>query len=619
MEIRGAEQVVRHEGIWIAILTILIFLLLALGVGGQQLPRIVKVEADPSGSEVRLLIQGSGEPGEVLEVFHRDWGSGFGCGQTSWRLAASDVRAGDWPQSQGWVTLPQGGESSAFFTIGRADLDLNENGIADAREKLLQVQDLPSTLRARGARAGRTGDFTNYASVVDVKSFGAKGNGTTDDTMPIVNAINSLSGYGVIYLPAGTYRITQPLYLKANTILRGAGSTLTRLHFEGSGTAGRCIGAVRWDSNQTDPWRTVTGGMEQGSCEIELSSVSGIVAGDIIEIEQEKDPAWNLNESWQANLQGQIVRVAGVNGAAKTVLLERPLRIGYSIARNPRARKLATIGNVGIEDLYIERKDAVNGYTIELKYAVNCWVRRVESYRTYKSHVWIERGYENEVRENYFHHSHVYGGGGEGYGVACGRHTSDTLVEDNVFDTLRHSMSVGHGANGNVFAYNFSTNRALDPVLRTPQADISVHGNWVYMNLFEGNVVEDADVPDWYFPAGPGNTLFRNRIVNRSVAVEVGSDDQNIVGNELPAGCVRVDNGVMDAIVHGNCEGGTVTWEPEMCRNLPPSYFRSTRPNFIPVDDPQIQWPPLGSDLGSGSRTIPAERRYAAGQCVPGM
>ena len=618
MEMRGAdEQVVRHEGIWIAILTLLIFLILSRLAGAQSQPKITRLIADPRSPELQLVVQGSGEPGEVIEVYRRPWGSGYGCAQTAWQMAAGDVRVSSPTQSQVVVVLPGGAANNAFYTVGRADRDLNENGIADVRETLLQVQDLPSELRARWTRAGRGGSFTNYSPVVDVKSYGAKGNGTTDDTTAILNAINSLSGYGVIYFPAGTYRVTQPLYLKANTILRGAGSTQSRLIFEGSGTAARCIGVVRWDSNQTNAWRNVTAGLAQGSSSLTLPSVTGIAAGDIVENEQANDPAWNFNESWQANIQGQLVRVVSVSPVARMIRLDRPLRVNYDAIRSPRIRRLETIRNVGIENVYIERKDAVDGHTIEFKYAVGCWVRRVESYRTYKTHVWIDRGYENEIRENYFHHAHAYGGGGQGYGVGLGRHTSDTLVEDNVFDTLRHSMSVGHGANGNVFAYNFSTNRALDPISRNPQPDISVHGNWVHMNLFEGNVAEDADVPDWYFPAGPGNTLFRNRIVNRGTAVDLVSDNQNIVGNELAAGCVAVDEGVMDAIVHGNCEEGTVYWEPEMCRNLPPSYFRSTRPAFMPADDPQIPWPPFGSDHGDGARTIPAERRYVTGQFVP--
>ena len=48
---------------------------------------------------------------------------------------------------------------------------------------------------------------------VNVKDFGAKGDGTTDDTAAIQNAINSSTSTGlVIYFPAGTYKTTAKLY-----------------------------------------------------------------------------------------------------------------------------------------------------------------------------------------------------------------------------------------------------------------------------------------------------------------------------------------------------------------------------------------------------------------------
>jgi hypothetical protein len=40
---------------------------------------------------------------------------------------------------------------------------------------------------------------------VNVKDFGAKGDGMTDDTQAIQLAINSLSGGGIVRVPAGTY------------------------------------------------------------------------------------------------------------------------------------------------------------------------------------------------------------------------------------------------------------------------------------------------------------------------------------------------------------------------------------------------------------------------------
>lgn len=61
---------------------------------------------------------------------------------------------------------------------------------------------------------------------VSVKDFGAVGDGVTDDTAAIQNAINA--GH-TIYIPAGTYRITSTLTAPSGTWLQGDGAGVTEL------------------------------------------------------------------------------------------------------------------------------------------------------------------------------------------------------------------------------------------------------------------------------------------------------------------------------------------------------------------------------------------------------
>ncbi len=579
-------------------------------------PAVIRGLQRGADGRMTLKIVPAGVAGEFIDVFMSDR-----LVAPDWRLAGAYLRPSGkqefvWPEPA--AAPDQAAARTRFFRIGRADIDLNENGIADAREALTHVHDLPLLSRARWARAGLGGTSpTNFTTVRNVKDSGAKGNGTTDDTSVITTVIAQAPAGSVVYLPAGTYRLTQPLYLKPDMILRGDGAALTSLVFEGSGTAGRCIGIIRWDGNQPTTYVTLTGGMSFGSTEVTVSSVSGFQTGDIIEIEEDNDPAWGFTEAWQLRLPGQINRVMAVDTVNRRLLLDRHLRHTFTAARNPRLRKLYTIANVGIENLFIRRKDAVNGYTIEMKYAVRCWVRNVESYMTYKSHVWMERSFECDIRQNYFHDAFVFGGGGQGYGVGCGKRTSDCLIEDNVFRHLRHAMIVGIGANGNVYGYNFSTQRALDPVHGTPQADISVHGNYVFMNLFEGNVLEDADVPDWYWPAGPGNTLFRNRISNSGTAIDAGSNNQNFLGNVLTRGAITKSVSLQGIVDYGNViksDTSKITWPGCDCQTLPDSLYRSVPPDFIL--NAGVQWPPIGPEKPLDAPT-PTSQRYTSGLFLP--
>jgi hypothetical protein len=115
-----------------------------------------------------------------------------------------------------------------------------------------------------------SGPFKSWA---DAKTrFGATGNGKTDDTRKLQTALDSLSntitsfnvgnkGYMVLYLPAGTYRITQTLVLRgkigvsiigedpANTIIKWDGADNDTMLWA-NGSAYFKIARFTWDANQ---------------------------------------------------------------------------------------------------------------------------------------------------------------------------------------------------------------------------------------------------------------------------------------------------------------------------------------------------------------------------------
>jgi len=67
---------------------------------------------------------------------------------------------------------------------------------------------------------------------VNAKEYGAVGDATTDDTVAIQNAIDSLSSTGgTVYLPKGVYKTTATLKLTSNGVtLRGEGADATKIY-----------------------------------------------------------------------------------------------------------------------------------------------------------------------------------------------------------------------------------------------------------------------------------------------------------------------------------------------------------------------------------------------------
>lgn len=70
-------------------------------------------------------------------------------------------------------------------------------------------------------------DISVKQITVNVKDFGAKGDGVTDDIVSIQKAIDTLVNGGEVYFPIGKYKISKPIYVPTRVTLRGQGSDET--------------------------------------------------------------------------------------------------------------------------------------------------------------------------------------------------------------------------------------------------------------------------------------------------------------------------------------------------------------------------------------------------------
>lgn len=147
---------------------------------------------------------------EFLEVSH----NGDGTLQTSAMTAAGAITSvnGKMPTS-GSVTLAASDVSAlAASQLGQANgvAALDSNGFVPTA----QLQNpVTAVLTDKGGQ------------VLNVKAYGATGNGTTDDTAALSAAINAVpAAGGTVYIPAGVYSVSSPLpSLATNVAVIGSG------------------------------------------------------------------------------------------------------------------------------------------------------------------------------------------------------------------------------------------------------------------------------------------------------------------------------------------------------------------------------------------------------------
>jgi hypothetical protein len=247
----------------------------------------------------------------------------------------------------------------------------------------------------------------------NVRDFGAKGDGETDDTKAFQEALKKTTG--AILVPAGKYVITDFLEIdRSNVVLRGAGPDKTTLFFPkylndikpnwGATTTGQKTSNYSWSggyvvirgSNGGKKLGPVAARAKRGEHVITLEKAPALQKGAFIEIRQKDNPdnslATHLYNGQPGDL-GQIKgntktsfvsRVTAVDGTRVT--LERALRTDVDLVWHAEAFEFAPrVTDSGVEDLTFEFPTVpYKGEFKELGYnpamiagASHCWIRNV--------------------------------------------------------------------------------------------------------------------------------------------------------------------------------------------------------------------------------------------------
>jgi hypothetical protein len=478
----------------------------------------------------------------------------------------------------------------------------------------IKSQTIPLSRTVDWKNTGYPGPIPEPTNIIDVTTFGGIGDSLTDNTAAINSAMNSLNGIrGVIYFPPGNFIVNSSIDIPDSVILRGASADSTHIIFNLNNVTGNGFNIT---GSVSAAATLFINSSQRGDASINVVDASAFIAGDYAEI-LEDNGSWDTQpQPWSGNSVGQIVRITNISG--NTIYFESPLRINFDTALAARIQKIIPAAEIGIECMSIARADGSSPgvcYNIFYNYAANCWIRGIESKNSVGSHIEADASTNLSIRGCYIHHSYLYDGvSTHGYGITLFAHTGQCRIENNIMVHLRHSFSLQTGANGNVIAYNYSTDPFRSEIPNDAGVDISLHGHFPFANLIEGNIVQNIQIDYTHGPSGPFNTFFRNRAEGYGILMSTGSypsDSMNFAGNEITNPAFLHGNYTLAGSAHfeyGNNVRGTIT--PPGTNNLPDSsYYLDGLPSFLtsPV------FPTIGIPNTISAGSIPARDRFLSG------
>jgi hypothetical protein len=338
-------------------------------------------------------------------------------------------------------------------------------------------------------------------NVVDVTKppYNADNTGIDDVTAILQQAIDDvgISGGGVVYLPAGTYRIKAPdstdhalLIANDSTVLRGAGPDSTFIFNDQTfmrfkniiQVKGEYAGWFDTDSAST----SITLDLPEPSRILPVASVAGFQEGDQVIVTSTATDEFidehHMTGYWTAQAIKGVAflrRVDSVDTSNNLLIIDAPTR--YYLKTRDQARVYHTkthISECGIENLSIgniqnpkpgwdEESYTTEGtgawdvhfsHVIRFSYSRNCWVKNVHTYRpatnTEDFHILsncllLDQCRFITVDSCYFQKPQYEGGGGNGYMYTL--QSNDCLIRNSTANHSRHNYDFKYPySNGNV-------------------------------------------------------------------------------------------------------------------------------------------------------------------------
>lgn len=285
--------------------------------------------------------------------------------------------------------------------------------------------------------AGRT------ANVKDDK-YGAKGNGTTNDSAALQSALND-SSLSEVVIPEGTYRITRTLTVPSGTKI----SMSPRAILDFSGLTSNIYMSI---AGIAKPPIQSTRNITEGMYTIPIASPD-MLAGDWVLIQS--SDVWDPDST--SISQGELIQVRESTSTSTTFVT--PVLDNYrtSVKLTP-----VTMSEDVVLDGGVIRGDFIPGGTktgIRAQYTNRLRLRNVRFEGISNAHCFIRDSVDARVSECTYDWAVA---DSTGYGVVFNDATRDSKCVDSVFRNVRHAFTTGNsgtlGTGGIVRRVSFSRN-----------------------------------------------------------------------------------------------------------------------------------------------------------------
>lgn len=384
--------------------------------------------------------------------------------------------------------------------------------------------------------------------VVTQAPYSADHSGNQSASEAIQAALNDAekAGGGIVYLPAGTYRLSLSKegssclrIQSSNIILRGAGADKTFLFCDNYQMREKSVILVKpadaslWNENgNTHDSSPASVDIPGESLEIPVESPEKFNIGDTVIVRNDLTDRFiqelGMTGKWtNENMKGRSLvfyrKIVEVNPSSKTVKIDAPTRYPLLKADNARVIKIPDkmIKETGLEDFLIGMKQhsgtgfgdtdyskpGTAGYEVHQSFGIlidgaeNCWVQRINSYAPagnspevhfLSNGLKFTRSRFITIKDCNLKFTQYKGGGGNGYLYTL--QGQEGLIQKCTAEGGRHNYDFGNMTS--------SGNAIVDCVTKSGRLPSDFHMFFSVSNLIDNMVCDEDFIEAKYRPFG---------------------------------------------------------------------------------------------------------------------